>query len=130
MPSAFQLEASTKYGHVEISLPRTFQGPIIVTHHNRIKISDGLLPHQTPFTEANNTTKFFVGDTSPYFTKGEREWIGDEAILESESGNVWIGYEDEVDKVDELPSLNVNFKDSFQRDFFGRFNSGFRDKFM
>ncbi|KAF5324294.1 hypothetical protein D9619_011390 [Psilocybe cf. subviscida] len=93
--SAFVLHAHAVNGDVRLHLPRTFHGPIIVTHrHGAVRFSDGLSKSLTTFGELDSTRRCFLGDFSRWSDAGHG-WTGDELLLDVRHGNVKIHYDDD-----------------------------------
>ncbi|KAJ7485425.1 hypothetical protein FB451DRAFT_1229725 [Mycena latifolia] len=88
------VNVSARMGEATLSLPRSFRGPL------RISATLGEVEMSAALREA--TTKFgdgrmFVGT----WTKAELEegvWAGDEAVVDSKLGSVYVEYDDEKKK--------------------------------
>lgn len=91
----FILKASSTNGDVQIHIPRSFHGPLILSvKHGSVKFSDDLSEHLTTFGEINSTRRCFVGDFSQGIGKGE--WKGDEIVVDVRHGVVKMQYDDDV----------------------------------
>ncbi|KXN82764.1 hypothetical protein AN958_02203 [Leucoagaricus sp. SymC.cos] len=92
----FQLVAHSANGNIALRLPRSFQGPIVISlRHGSVKFSDGIDQHLTTFGEANHVRHCFVGDFSRW-ADSRKDWSGDELIIEARHGGVRISYEDDA----------------------------------
>ena len=98
--NTFVLEAHAVNGNIRLAIPRTFCGPIVVSHQQGfVGVSDSISRHLTTFGEADNTRRCFLGDFRQYSTAPEASkegWSGDELILSVRYGNVKIQYDDDA----------------------------------
>ncbi|KAJ3563674.1 hypothetical protein NP233_g8788 [Leucocoprinus birnbaumii] len=91
----FQLIANSANGNIVLRLPRSFQGPIMISlRHGSVKFSDEINQRLTTFGEANGVRHCFVGDFSSW-ADSRKDWAGDEVVIEAKHGGVKIHYEDE-----------------------------------
>jgi len=92
----FQLIAHSANGNITLRLPRSFQGPIMISlRHGSVKFSDGINQSLTTFGEANYVRHCFVGDFSRW-ADSRNDWNGDEIVIEAKHGGVRIQYEDDA----------------------------------
>lgn len=95
---ALSFEGHSMYAHVKVFLPRSFQGPVTATTvYGAIKVSDAVAARQTPFSDVDKTSKFFIGDVSRYLEEG-KNWDGDEVVVGSSHGSIKISYDDEINE--------------------------------
>ncbi|KAF4616815.1 hypothetical protein D9613_008363 [Agrocybe pediades] len=93
---SFVLHVQASSGDVRLHIPRTFHGPIIVSHrHGSVRFSDGINQYLTTFGEVDNTRRCFLGDFSRWSDAGEG-WTGDELVVDVRHGNVKIQYDDDA----------------------------------
>ncbi|KDR72720.1 hypothetical protein GALMADRAFT_143005 [Galerina marginata CBS 339.88] len=94
--SSFVLHAYSVNGEIRLHIPRTFHGPVIVTHrHGFVRFSDGIHRNLTTFGELNGTRRCFLGDFSRWTDTGDG-WAGDELTVDVRHGNVKIHYDDDA----------------------------------
>ncbi|KAH9477575.1 hypothetical protein JR316_0009797 [Psilocybe cubensis] len=83
-------------GDIRLHLPRTFHGPLIVSHrHGLVRFSDAVNRNLTTFGEVDSTRRCFLGDFSRWSDAGNG-WPGDELVVEVRHGNVKIHYDDDA----------------------------------
>jgi len=93
--SSFVLHAQSVNGEIRLHIPRTFHGPVIVSHrHGFVKFSDGISRNLTTFGEVDSTRRCFLGDFSQWSDAGTG-WTGDELVVDVKHGNVKIHYDDD-----------------------------------
>ncbi|KAF7761902.1 hypothetical protein Agabi119p4_9894 [Agaricus bisporus var. burnettii] len=93
----FQLVAHSTYGSVTLRLPRSFEGPIMISlRYGSVKFSDEINKHLTTFGEANHVRHCFVGDLSRWHAGSDVDWGGDEIVVEAKYGGVKIQYDDDA----------------------------------
>jgi hypothetical protein len=84
-----------------VVLPRSFKGPISATTHNgSVRLSPALRSQQTPFSDVEHTSRFFIGDITEYAPQEGKNWLGDELVIGSKNGGIRILYIDEVTVAD------------------------------
>ena len=97
--------ASTKRSCLAVDLPLSFTGPI--SWHSRrgtVNFSPAIKERLTQFGQREDTgfEHGFIGDWAGSGYRGvkvdEVEWAGDEVILETESGSLWVYFVDEHHK--------------------------------
>ncbi|KAJ7741426.1 hypothetical protein DFH07DRAFT_57452 [Mycena maculata] len=85
------INMSARLGEASLLLPRSFRGPLrISVMLGEVELSPALRAATRSFGDGG----LFVGD----WRKGELEqetWNGDEAVLDSKMGSVYVGYDDE-----------------------------------
>jgi len=86
----FSLRTSSTVGQICIFLPRTYHGPLTITSSLGAPcLSPELKRVCTPISEVGCGRRWFVGDLGVWHQRNEH---GDEAILNSSFGRVWVGY--------------------------------------
>ncbi|KAJ6501057.1 hypothetical protein C8R47DRAFT_1211328 [Mycena vitilis] len=86
----FSIRASSTFGHICIILPRTFHGPLsIMSSLGAPNLSPELERVCAVISEVGGARRWFVGDVGVWREHGEH---GDEALVGSTFGPVWIGY--------------------------------------
>lgn len=103
----FFLDVFTRDGRVTVLLPRSFHGPVALkSRHGGCKLSDELLQNSTPLGVADNTTRFFVGE-SPAACDSVSQVEGYELKAETRDGSVRVKYvdEDEAGRPGSKPGL-------------------------
>ncbi|KAJ7673896.1 hypothetical protein DFH06DRAFT_1445422 [Mycena polygramma] len=86
----FSLRASSTFGHICIFLPRTFHGPLsIMSSLGAPNLSPELKRVCAPISEVGGARRWFVGDAGVWRDRGEH---GDEALVGTTFGLVWVGY--------------------------------------
>lgn len=94
----FLLTISAKNGSVNITLPRSFSGFLLLTtSHGSVSLTDTLSQNCTHLSQVDLTRRYFVGDLS---TVDDSDWIGDELRVEAKHGNIRIKYVEEHTKAD------------------------------
>jgi hypothetical protein len=94
--SSFVLFAQSVNGEIRLHIPRTFHGPLIVSHrHGFVRFSDAISRDLTTFGEADSTRRCFLGDFSQW-TDARDGWTGDELVVDVKHGNVKIHYDDDA----------------------------------
>jgi len=92
----FILHASAVNGEVRLHIPRTFHGPIVVSHrHGHVRFSEGISQNLTTFGEVDNTRRCFLGDFSRW-SDAREGWTRDEMLVDVRHGNVKIQYDDDA----------------------------------
>jgi len=89
-PSAlpFTLHAVSHNGHVEAWLPDNFQGPLTLrTKNGSMTIVKPLARHVRILEETPGERRCWVGEG----WEDEKDWIGDECVVESRNGSVSVG---------------------------------------
>ena len=90
-------EGHSEYAPVTVLLPRSFHGLVSAsTTHGVIKVSDVVAAHLTTLSDTDKARIFFIADVSRHLQRGDIDWHGDEAIVESTFGTIKVYYEDEV----------------------------------
>jgi len=90
----FYLNAYSSDGHVTVHIPRSFHGLIVIaSHHGHCKFSEEITKQLTVFSDVGKTRKAFLGDFSGL--RDDEAWEGDEIMLESKDGSVWVHFDDE-----------------------------------
>lgn len=94
----FVLHAQAVNGNIRLHIPRTFRGPIVISHrHALVGFSDSVNRNLTTFGEVDGNRRSFLGDFTPYSrAEASDGWSGDELILKVRYGNVKIHYEDDA----------------------------------
>ncbi|KAJ7251049.1 hypothetical protein C8J57DRAFT_1723327 [Mycena rebaudengoi] len=96
------LHVETTFGRVRVYLPRTTHGPLTLSSSLRAaRLSPALRRVCTPLREEGLKTNWFVGDIGAWSAKSE---VGDEVRIESDFGNIWVGY---VGEEEPVPVLRV-----------------------
>lgn len=89
----FLLTISATNGAVNVTLPRSFHGLLLLTTKlGSVSLTDTLSNNCTHLSQVKSTRKYFVGDFSKV---DDSEWTGDEVRVESEQGNIKIKYFEE-----------------------------------
>ncbi|KAJ6595712.1 hypothetical protein DFH09DRAFT_1135385 [Mycena vulgaris] len=87
------VSVSARLGEASLLLPRSFRGPLrVLLTLGEVEMSAALRAATTTFGDS----RMFVGP----WTEGELEqgvWAGDEAVVDSKLGGVYVGYEVEED---------------------------------
>ncbi|KIM38434.1 hypothetical protein M413DRAFT_447885 [Hebeloma cylindrosporum] len=92
----FVVHAQSVNGDVRLHIPRTFHGPVIISHrHGLVRFSDSINRNLTTFGKVDNTRRCFLGDFSRW-TESARGWEGDELVIDVRHGNVKIHYDDDA----------------------------------
>ncbi|KAJ6595713.1 hypothetical protein DFH09DRAFT_145607 [Mycena vulgaris] len=85
------VSVSARLGEASLLLPRSFRGPLrVFLTLGEVEMSAALRAATTTFGDG----RMFVGP----WTEGELEegvWAGDEAVVDSKLGSVYVGYDDE-----------------------------------
>lgn len=82
---------------MNVLLPRSFHGSILLTTRQSVKLSDDLLQRSTTLSTVENMRRYFVGDFSRQIFGDD--WNGDELKVISRDGKIAIKYVDEVEPV-------------------------------
>ncbi|PPQ78269.1 hypothetical protein CVT25_011728 [Psilocybe cyanescens] len=94
--SSFCLHAQAVNGDIRLHIPRTFHGPLIVSHrHGFVRFSEAVDRNLTTFGEVDSTRRCFLGDFSRWTDAGNG-WSGDELVVDVRHGNVKIHYDDDA----------------------------------
>ncbi|KAJ6545879.1 hypothetical protein DFH09DRAFT_1367564 [Mycena vulgaris] len=90
------IDTNSTFGQTRIYLPRTFQGPLTIDSWARTpRLSAALMHASEPVSASGSVTRRFVGDVGAWTARGE---CGDQAVVETLYGAVWVGYEGEEDE--------------------------------
>jgi len=107
----FLLTISSKNGGVNVTLPRSFNGFLLLTtRHGSVSLADTLSENCTHLSQVDLTRRYFVGDLS---TVGDSDWPGDEVRVEAKHGKIRIKY------VEEHTSTNDTSKGGLLSRLFG-----------
>jgi len=86
----FSVRASSTFGDVCVFLPRTFQGPLtIMSSLGAPHLSAEVKRLCAPISEIGGASRWFVGDLGVWRERAEH---GDEAMVGTTFGSVWVGY--------------------------------------
>jgi len=91
----FQLTAKSTDGNINLTLPRSFTGPITVSYvHGEVKAS-ALGGKFITLGEANGKMKGFIGDLSKYTEcdGAGKGWKGDELVLDLKHGSAKLRFD-------------------------------------
>lgn len=89
----FLLTVSARNGTVNVTLPRSFNGLLLLTtRHGSVSLTDTLSENCTHLSQVDLTRRYFVGDFS---TVDDSEWTGDEVRVDAEHGSIRIKYFEE-----------------------------------
>ncbi|KAG1771980.1 hypothetical protein EV702DRAFT_629757 [Suillus placidus] len=89
----FLLNISARDGAVNVTLPRSFNGLLLLTsRHGSVSLADALSENCTHLSQVDLTRRYFVGDLS---TVDDSDWTGDELRVEATHGRIWIKYVEE-----------------------------------
>ncbi|KAJ7314221.1 hypothetical protein DFH08DRAFT_432889 [Mycena albidolilacea] len=92
----FSVRASSTFGQIRVFLPRTFNGPLTITSSlGAPSLSPELKRACTPISEMGNSRRWFVGDFGAWEGRSEH---GDEALVGTSWGRVWVGYAGEEEE--------------------------------
>jgi hypothetical protein len=92
----FSVRASSTFGQICIFLPRTFHGPLTITSSLGAPVLSSELKRVcTPISEVGSGRRWFVGDVGIWHERSEH---GDEALLRTSWGRVWVGYAGEEEE--------------------------------
>ncbi|KAG2063754.1 hypothetical protein BDR04DRAFT_1111148 [Suillus decipiens] len=95
----FLLTISSKNGGVTVTLPRSFDGLLLLTVRNgSVSLSDTLSANCTHLSQVDLTRRYFVGDLSAV---DDSDWTGDELRVEARHGNIKIKYVEEQTSADD-----------------------------
>ncbi|KAG2151152.1 uncharacterized protein EDB93DRAFT_1249344 [Suillus bovinus] len=95
----FLLNISASNGAVNVSLPRSFNGLLLLTtKHGSVSLSDTLSENCTHLSQVDLTRRYFVGDFS---TLDDSDWPGDELRVEGKHGKIRIRYVEEHTSADD-----------------------------
>jgi len=87
------LTISSKNGAVHVTLPRSFNGLLLLTtRHGSISLADNLSEASTHLSQVDMTRRYFVGDLSMV---DDSDWTGDEVRVEAKHGKIRVKYVDE-----------------------------------
>ncbi|KAG1763301.1 hypothetical protein EDD22DRAFT_887538 [Suillus occidentalis] len=89
----FLLTISARNGAVNVTLPRSFHGLLLLTStFGSVSLTDTLSDNCTHLSQVESTRKYFVGDFSKV---DDSEWTGDEVRVEAEHGKIKVKYFEE-----------------------------------
>ncbi|KAG1843098.1 hypothetical protein C8R48DRAFT_35140 [Suillus tomentosus] len=89
----FLLTISAKNGGVNVTVPRSFNGLLLLTtRHGSVSLADALSENCTHLSQVDLTRRYFVGDLSMV---GDGDWPGDEVRVDAKHGKIWIKYVEE-----------------------------------
>ncbi|KAG2140684.1 hypothetical protein DEU56DRAFT_289787 [Suillus clintonianus] len=94
----FLLTISARNGAVNVTLPRSFIGLLLLTNkHGSISLADNLSENCTHLSQVDSTRRYFVGDLSMVDDSG---WAGDELRVEGKNGQIRVKYFEELTSAD------------------------------
>lgn len=94
----FLLTISANNGSVNVTLPRSFCGFLLLTtSHGSVSLTDTLSQNCTHLSQVDLTRRYFVGDLSMV---DDSDWTGDELRVEAKHGNIRIKYVEERTSAD------------------------------
>ncbi|KAG2097001.1 uncharacterized protein F5147DRAFT_715678 [Suillus discolor] len=86
----FLLTISAKNGAVNVTLPRSFNGLLLLTtRHGSVSLAGTLSENCTHLSQVDLTRRYFVGDLSMV---GDSDWPGDEVRVDAKHGKIRIKY--------------------------------------
>ncbi|KAG1722770.1 hypothetical protein EDB19DRAFT_1954569 [Suillus lakei] len=95
----FLLTISAKNGAVNVTLPRAFNGLLLLTtRHGSVSLTDTLSENCTHLSQVDLTRRYFVGDLS---TVDDSDWAGDELRVEAKHGKIRVKYVEEHTSADD-----------------------------
>jgi hypothetical protein len=91
----FYLNIYASNGSVNIHLPRSFHGLLVIkTWNGSAKFSTEASTELTTFSDINKTRRSFIGDFSEW--SDDEPWTGDEIAVETRNGSVKVQFDNEV----------------------------------
>lgn len=103
----FLLTISANNGSVNVNLPHSFSGLLLLTtNHGSVSLTDTLSQNCTHLSQVDLTRRYFVGDLSMV---DDSDWTGDELRVEAKHGNIRIKYVEEHSSADDISKSKGNF---------------------
>jgi len=91
-----QVTASThRYGNVFLMLPPKFNGPLVIESKNGWppKLLPSLKAVARSLAEDSQVRRYWIGEWN-----GEEDWRGDECLIHTWHGHIWVGFYEEKEE--------------------------------
>jgi hypothetical protein len=100
-----EISADTTNGHVDLSIPRSFNGPLRTKLGNgRLHYSNAVGAMITTFSDVQGVRRSYLGPLDTSHMDRDTKWEGDELYAQSSNGDINICFDDEVDQSDSSSS--------------------------